>query len=227
MKIISTFTIQKPIMAKSASPKPARKAPVKPVSHVSPLANAINKSRPIAKAAVSNNESIAEAVAHLKETKDTVNALLSEPKYRGLKISIETKIQVCINQLSGAAGIRLDNKTVKRFEHMKPVQKTEVTKNDLTPEITEQRVFANKVAKLYKAIDTLDPTSLIADHTAPNEQLVIRGVAKKAGLEDYESADITEEFIDKISAAIKEKAATEKSEQAIEKKLSQQKKDSK
>jgi hypothetical protein len=66
------------------------------------------------------------------------------------------------------------------------------------------------------------PKGLLNDYTIPEDQLVIRGVAKRAGVQGYEDAKISISFIEKIQKAIKKKAADEVEQKKIDEALLKQ-----
>lgn len=96
---------------------------------------------------------------------------------------------------------------------------SKIKKADLTPEQADREAYRNKVERLYTQIGSIAPQGLLNSYTLPDDQIVIRGVAKLAGVEGYEDREIDEDFLEDIDIAIKKKAADEAALAEIERKL--------
>ena len=81
----------------------------------------------------------------------------------------------------------------------------EIKKADLNPKEAEKQAFRFSVDKLYKELPTLNPHSVLQSYTLPEHILIIRGVAKKAGVVDFEKREMTVQFIEDIILAIEMK----------------------
>ncbi|MVT11367.1 hypothetical protein [Chitinophaga tropicalis] len=104
-------------------------------------------------------------------------------------------------------------------EEIKYAKKIE--KADLTPAEADRQDFIKKVEQLYAQFDSITPEGLLHGYTLPEDQLVIRGVAKRAGVEDYADRDIDIYFLEDIAAAIRQNAAADAKQQEIERQLAQ------
>ena len=80
--------------------------------------------------------------------------------------------------------------------------KLKVGKADMDPKEAEKKAFLFSVDKLYSELPGLNPHSIIQSYTMPEHQLIIRGVAKKAGVEDFDKKEITVAFLEEIILAI-------------------------
>lgn len=103
----------------------------------------------------------------------------------------------------------------------------EISPDQLTTQPDEKELFIRKVDQLYQQIDTLSPESLLDNYNHPEDHIILRGVAKRAGVETYEDDQITVSFIEKIATAKKNKSAATNIDQRIEKELKEQKERSK
>lgn len=77
---------------------------------------------------------------------------------------------------------------------------------DINPKEAEKQAFRFAVDKLYKELPSLNPHTVVQSYTLPEHILIIRGVAKKADIHDFETRPITVQFIEEIilGIAIKE-----------------------
>src|SRR5699024_7014201 len=66
---------------------------------------------------------------------------------------------------------------------------------------------------------TLSPEGILNDYTLPEDQLVIRGVAKKAGIANYEDIELNIPSLEAIAQAIRENEKGEAQEKKIEQEL--------
>lgn len=81
-----------------------------------------------------------------------------------------------------------------------------ITRADLDPKEADKQKFRGDVKKLYDEIRDMQPDQVLNAYAMPEHKLVIRGVAKIAGVEDYESKEINIPFIEEIQMAIELKA---------------------
>lgn len=163
-----------------------------------------------------------EKAAHvLVDAKDQIKVLLLED-HPSLLLTVTSQLDLLINRLGHLSGIAIVHTKAEEF---KPVtnfmgeditRPREVTSEDLSALPEDVAILVAKVDRLYAEFDTIAPEGILNAYTIPEEQLVLRGVAKRAGVEDYEDAEINVYFIEKIAKAIKQKVADELEAQRID-----------
>lgn len=85
------------------------------------------------------------------------------------------------------------------------IERTEpIKKDDLTPKEAQKNKFREDVKKLYGEIRNKTPEQVLNEFTIPEHVLIVRGVAKQAGVEDYQSREMNIAFIEEIQFAIQE-----------------------
>lgn len=170
---------------------------------------------------------VASCLQVVREAKEQVNKLLTgtEHSLNILEInrhfkSLETKLQymgaVTEPELNG-------KKSDEQFPPMKSFmgktisRSKRVTKDDLVPDTDERKIIKEKVQTLYDTIRDLTPDQVFKNYPLKQDQVIIRGVAKWAGVEDYDTREINSEFIEDIQLNIEEKAEQETTQQKIDK----------
>lgn len=159
----------------------------------------------------------------IKAKEDVLTALAGEELTTNA-IFITTKLTEIINRLSFQLGVSAG--TIQIPQNFPPVtnflgeeikRTPEVSEADLTPNKTEQDLYLEKVTALASTFRDRQPETLITDFS--NEPLVLRGVAKRAGLEDYEEGLINIDFIERIKAGLDAIDTRAKEEDAINQEL--------
>lgn len=90
-----------------------------------------------------------------------------------------------------------------------------VTQSQLTPKEQEKALLQEKADRLEESIHTLENENILDSYK--NDVLPIRLVAKRAGLEDFKTAEINGTYLDEIRSAMKSQAeyeAKQREEQA-------------
>ncbi len=104
---------------------------------------------------------------------------------------------------SGNTEVKIMGKLVGKGN--KPIEK-----KHLTPNKNIKAKFANDVTEMHKSFLSLRDKDIIAFLEKPGSETVIRGVAKLAGIKDFESCEIDVTLFADIRESIREKARTEK-----------------
>lgn len=105
-------------------------------------------------------------------------------------------------------GATMEFKPITNFmgEEIRPAKK--VTQSDINPDEARRQQFLSKVDKLYSEFLTLTPAIVLNAYTIPEDVLVVRGVAKRAGVRDFQEKKMSVAFMEEIAQAINAKAAT-------------------
>jgi len=166
---------------------------------------------------------ISEAADILESAKDVITTVLEGNP--SVLLMVSSRLTQTINRLNGMTGKqplnsqKVDHPPITNFlgEEISVPQKIKI--EDLTPEQADRQSFLTKVQALYAQFETLSPEGVLASYTIPEDQLLIRGVAKLAGVEEFEDRELNEEFIEDIQKAIKEKNSHEANESEVLKKI--------
>ena len=173
--------------------------------------------------AISDN--LKKVVENIQKLKVSTNKLLSGDEYGMINLSFNADIDRMINRFGFLAGIDVsspkpeDHPPVTNFMGEDINAPVEIDPEDIKPGEEEKQAFLAKVEKLYNELDTIAPEGIINSYTLPEDKLVLRGVAKRAGVDGYEDKEITVDFIEEISKAIKSKAESDKEQKIIDAKL--------
>lgn len=163
---------------------------------------------------------IQEAIALVKESQSKLNVLLAEPQHVQNLLELNALFQRMFTRLSFMSDtLEPEKKSQTDTPQFGPMtdfmgQKLEpaslVSSDDLMPKETERTIYLDKVTKLYDTINLMDPDQVLKSYSIVEEVIVLRGVAKRAGVKDYESAELTYGFVEDIQLAVleKEEAAT-------------------
>lgn len=161
----------------------------------------------------------------LLKGKAEVNQLLKDAEHGMTLLGFNADIDRIVNRLAFLSGHEVQSATTEEFppvtnfmgEEIKVVK--DLKPEDLQPGQEERQQFVNKVEKLYAEFDTLHPEAILNNYTLEEDKLIIRGVAKRAGIEDYEDRAINLSFIEEIAKAIKDKAAGNEQQERIDEEL--------
>lgn len=148
------------------------------------------------------------AAETLKAARNTVQELIGESHVM-IAANVAHQLDILYNRLmfmhGGAHTNHVQKIETEPVTHMfgseiRAPRKIAV-EQDLDPKELERRLFADKVDRLQLAIFKLDDKAILESYQ--QEQHVIRGVAKRAGLEDFKEAAVNEEFLGRIRVALK------------------------
>jgi hypothetical protein len=158
---------------------------------------------------------IQQAIEVVRQAKTEVNKLLSAPETNHNLLEINshfTRIETRLSYMGGILEPEAKTKsTGKRFppittfmgaklETSKPI-----TNDDLTPGEERRKKFIGRVNKLWNEISNFNPETILTSYRIETDVMILRGVAKRAGIKDYESRELTTEFVTDIQAAVEKK----------------------
>lgn len=163
---------------------------------------------------------IQDSIEILKKAKEEINKLLAAPRYNGNLLEINANLKRVETRLVFMGGVlerpRRDQPGLQGARHQpmktfmgKPLN-AEATEMDpvlkkktlLNAEEAEMDHFRTKVKKLAKDILNFPAQSILTNYRIPEDILVIRGVAKVMGIEDFKTRELTVAFINEIKAAV-------------------------
>lgn len=176
---------------------------------------------------VSLSDSLKKVTEIFQEAKGKALIVLSEHSEitGSLEIIIASNIDQLCTKLGAMGGFIGTNTAKVEFEPItnfmgEPIERVAVVQSeDLTPSEDQLEAFRAKVNNLIEQIDTLAPEGILNAYTTPEDQLILRGAAKLVGLEDYEEAEINEQFVERIVKGKEVMAAEKKQQELIDKKL--------
>ncbi|HTE33023.1 MAG TPA: hypothetical protein VK666_21720 [Chryseolinea sp.] len=172
---------------------------------------------------------IQKATEIIEKAKKEVNAVLKDSQFFHAQLEINAlfdKILVRFQHMGGL--LKGDDTGIHSFppitsfmgELLTPVKMIE--SKDLNPTQHAKAVYLQKVERLYTELPTISPEGLLNSYTLPEDILVLRGVAKRAGVDEFETAELTTAFVEDIITAIQRKAKDEKAQKKIDDELSKQ-----
>jgi hypothetical protein len=167
-------------------------------------------------------ERTAEMLAYAKDYAEEY--LEGNPSVLLMVASTLTQLINKLNFMTGRQTVstpHVEHPPITEFMGEKITYANKINKADLTPAEADRSRFIEKVESLYAQFDSITPQGLLNSFTLPEDQLVIRGVAKRAGVEGYEDRGIDEDFIEDIAIAIKVKAADDAQQAEIDRQLEQ------
>lgn len=165
------------------------------------------------------SQAIQDSLQKIKQTQMEVNKSLGETDYRGNLLEINSLFQRLIARLVFMGGIENPDSAPKET-NLQPatrwmgrdIKQDKTTAADLNPDAEARKIFLAKVDKLYEQISFMQPSIILNSYTISDDIMVIRGVAKRAGVKDFESRELNTAFIEDIQAGI----AAKKSEAALQ-----------
>lgn len=159
------------------------------------------------------------AIERLNQAKEEVIAIYDTPQTAMMQTRVNTVFTTLITSLNALSGTERNAGTVikQQFEPVttfmgEPIDfaANKAFAADAEPTMDEVQLYQKKVSDLYLSIPAMDDNKVLADyHGNANMELVLRGVARKANVQNYEQAAINVEFIDAIKEGIKKNEADE------------------
>jgi hypothetical protein len=176
---------------------------------------------------MSRETDIKQAADLLVETKEEVLVILSGDEHSSLSLAVGPQLQAIINRLYFMSGFTPEVITapVDQFPPITNFMGEEIklkkilTVEDSNPTDVERSIFLSKVENLYVEIVSLAPDGILNAYTLPEDVLVLRGVAKKAGVEGYDEKEINLAFIEAIATAIHDKENEDAEQKRIDTEL--------
>lgn len=161
------------------------------------------------------SQPIHESLQLIKQTQQKVQVLLSGAEHNRNLLEINSLFERLKSRLVFMGGVlepeKPQNDTKSQFppitnfmgEEIKSEPK--ITQEDLNPDEHRKKIFLEKVSQLYKQITEIPPQSILNSYTLPEDVLVLRGVAKRAGVEGFGERPLNVAFIEDIILAIEMK----------------------
>lgn len=166
---------------------------------------------------------VQDSLQVVKQAQMEVNKLLSHPDFQYKLLEINQKFQIILQHLVHVGGVLEPDESKKQTKLQpmtsfmgRPLKQDRVVSADLDPKESEKQQFLGKVEKLYNQIGFIQPSIILNSYTIPEDVLVLRGVAKRAGVDGYESKELTISFIEEIQFAIEQKKEVEQKQKIID-----------
>lgn len=172
-------------------------------------------------------ENIETAIKLLVDTKEELSELLGDENHL-LMVNFISNFDRMIGRLdfiSSRSSMtplgQVDFPPITNFmgEELNVTKKVDV--EELEPDDSDRAKFAQKVSDLQKNLPAISNEKILESYVVKEDQLVIRGVAKRAGLPNYKEAEINGTFLDEIRQGLidmgAQQAFTEKQNENIDK----------
>ncbi len=159
----------------------------------------------------STNEILAEVVSLLIGCKEEALILLAEAENGPISIKVNTTLTNLANNISfiSGMGISVTGTTavlepVTRFMGEDIKAPVPIKAEELSPKELEIKLFIGKIEVLEEYIKESDasPAAILEAYPLDSDKLVLRGVAKRAGLENYKTGVVDEQFVEDIRSAL-------------------------
>lgn len=161
-----------------------------------------------------------QALEVLEDAKSQVKEILTGDEASSILLRITAGLNTGITALSHACGgvntafvNSLETKPITKFMGKAIERKdSNVSQEQLSIDEQEKQIFIDKVNNLYERISGLDSVEVLKIHTIPEDVLALRGVAKRAGVKEFDG-ELNVSFVDAIKDAIIEKEKIKKAQQ--------------
>lgn len=160
--------------------------------------------------------------------KNQIADITNGTDYGHISLNIDSSLTGLINRVSFLAGVPI---TVRQSQEFKPITEfmgediltpQPIKPADLEPTDTEETLYKTKVHTLYDALPTIPIKEILDSYVTTEDQLVLRGVARLAGVTDYKEAPINEAFINETLNRMQEKILKTEQNQTFNKSLEQE-----
>lgn len=166
-----------------------------------------------------------QVVAIISKAKVDINELLSAKEHHMLLIGLNANLDKMANRVNFLSGSSVSTTGQAHFPPVTNFMGEEITlpkaieKDDLEPGEADRLTFIDKVERLYAEFLSIPIDGILNAYTIPEDQLVVRGVAKKAGIEGYADREFTVKFMEEIAEGIKSKEAEDVKQKEIDQQL--------
>jgi len=158
---------------------------------------------------------IVDATRHaldiLLDARVKILELLQATPYTNLQVSVDNNFNQLINFFRHTTGASASTPEVNSTNFFEPLHSfmgdpihasTAIDITLLTPKAKDTEVLRQKVLQLEASIDNLDNDVVMNSYALPEDELVLRGLAKKLAIADYETRSIDYDFINAIRTAV-------------------------
>ena len=172
---------------------------------------------------------IVDATRHaldiLLDTRVKILELLQATPYTNLQVSVDNNFNQLINFFRHTTGTSASTPEVNSTTFFEPLNSfmgepvhtpTAIDITLLTPSVEDTELLKQKVLQLEASIDNLDNDVVMNSYALPEDELVLRGLAKKLEIADYETKPIDYDFINTIRTALVQHQALEEQKEAID-----------
>ena len=166
-----------------------------------------------------------KAASIISSAQKTAVKILNQGGHGMLAINVNSSLGKVVNRLNFITGTNVQGEKAPKFRPVTNFMGEDITlptavkEEDLTPDQAERKSFLDKVNSLYKQFTTVAPEGILKDYTLPEAVLVVRGVAKRAGVEDYADRPMNMAFMKDIAEGIESKEAEEAKQREIDEEL--------
>lgn len=167
-------------------------------------------------------KALQDSLAIIKEAKVQLNKIIGETEYRANLLELNSLFQriearlVFIGAVDNSKAVQSDNKLQPMTRFMgKEIKQDKTPSQRLDPQEHAIQLYRKKVNKLYEQIGGMHVSNILNSYTMEDDVMVLRGVAKKAGVTDYETKELNEAFVEEIQAGI----AAKNEESALQKSI--------
>jgi hypothetical protein len=174
------------------------------------------------------NETFIQAGEILLKTKEALRDLFSDPLHASIALMAEHQLDQLINRFHFLGGSAPVVTPTEQFPPITSFMGEEITRKevkpaDVIPASDEKQIYIDKVEKLYDTFPQMHADTILNSYTIPEDVLVLRGVAKKAGVKNYHNKSLTVQFIEEIKEGIAAKAAEAEEKRLFEEELAKKK----
>ena len=172
---------------------------------------------------------IVDATRHaldiLLDARVKILELLQATPYTNLQVSVDNNFNQLINFFRHTTGTSASTPEVNSTTFFEPLNSfmgepvhtpTAIDITLLTPSVEDTELLKQKVLQLESSIEQLDNDVVINSYALPEDELVLRGLAKKLEIADYETKPIDYDFINTIRTALVQHQALEEQKEAID-----------
>jgi hypothetical protein len=156
---------------------------------------------------------VQESLIVLQAAQQQINKLLSSPEHVQNLLEINSNFRRIATRLQYLGAVLEPPTNAKKTSQEKfpPITNfmgeeikldKAVTKQDINPDDVEKKNFVAKVDKLWKEIGGMSIDIVLNSFTIPIDVLVVRGVAKRAGVKDFDRRAMDTEFIADIMMGV-------------------------
>lgn len=155
------------------------------------------------------NTALEQAASIISDAREALKSLL-ETEHNILFVGMNARLTQMQNQLAFASGSDLVSAAPAKFEPVtdfmgeKIERAKKIEASDLSPKEMEKKLLQDKINSLQKELPNLTNEQILESYM--NDQIVIRGIAKRAGLDNYRDSEINSTFLDEIRTGFNQQA---------------------
>lgn len=155
-----------------------------------------------------SKKAVSDAIEQLDTTKEVILiGLGAHPELSSIRLHIDNHLRMLSNRIKAMTGIAPNHETIPDAINFPPLQQLEgkvfntkvVESKELEPKNEEAENLKSRIIQLQDALDKgYTNEQVLENYATAADQLVVRGLAKKANHPQFATGEINDQFLNEV-----------------------------